>query len=55
MSASRNATMLVEQGMRVLIHQLMQDDRERQQRVITGLAFNAVRPEQEMCELWRVS
>lgn len=45
MSASRDATMLLEQGIRVLIHQLMQDDRDRQQRVIAALAFNAVRPE----------
>jgi len=41
MSASRYATILLEQGLRVAAWTIMQDDRDRLYRVITGLARNA--------------
>jgi hypothetical protein len=41
MGLSRNAVILLEQGPRVLVHQLAQDDPERGWRVRRGLMINA--------------
>jgi hypothetical protein len=40
---SRDAVILLEEGLRVLIHQIMQDDPERGGRVVRGLMVNAER------------
>jgi hypothetical protein len=43
MTLSRDATTALEQGWRVLAHQVMQDDPERRGRVIRALALRAGR------------
>lgn len=41
MSASANAVILLEQGTRVLAHQVLQDDLQRAWRVIRGLGLKS--------------